>query len=206
MNNKMKYGLVGLLIGGVAVWGLMSTFASPSINGIMGLSVNSSAQNSDVLDAHFIEQMVPHHEDAITMAKLAQTKAKRTEVKQLAQNIIDSQSVEINQMKDWYKNWFGKDLPTGEEVMDMHGMMSNKSGMHMGIRGDESDISRLENAEDFDVAFVEHMIPHHQMAVMMASMLKNGTKRSEMKKLADDIISAQTKEIDQMRSWLQDWR
>lgn len=206
MNNKMKYGLVGLLIGGVAVWGLMSTFASPSINGIMGLSVNSSAQNSDVLDAHFIEQMVPHHEDAITMAKLAQTKAKRTEVKQLAQNMIDSQSVEINQMKDWYKNWFGKDLPTGEEVMDMHGMMSNKSGMHMGIRGDESDISRLENAEDFDVAFVEHMIPHHQMAVMMASMLKNGTKRSEMKKLADDIISAQTKEIDQMRSWLQDWR
>lgn len=206
MNNKMKYGLVGLLIGGVAVWGLMSTFASPSINGIMGLSVNSSAQNSDVLDAHFIEQMVPHHEDAITMAKLAQTKAKRTEVKQLAQNIIDSQSVEINQMKDWYKNWFGKDLPTGEEVMDMHGMMSNKSGMHMGIRGDESDISRLENADDFDVAFVEHMIPHHQMAVMMASMLKNGTKRSEMKKLADDIISAQTKEIDQMRSWLQDWR
>lgn len=206
MDNKIKYGLVGLLIGGVAVWGLMSTFASPSINGIMGLSVNSSAQNSDVLDAHFIEQMVPHHEDAITMAKLAQTKAKRTEVKQLAQNIIDSQSVEINQMKDWYKNWFGKDLPTGEEVMDMHGMMSNKSGMHMGIRGDESDISRLENAEDFDVAFVEHMIPHHQMAVMMASMLKNGTKRSEMKKLADDIISAQTKEIDQMRSWLQDWR
>ena len=109
-------------------------------------------------------------------------------------------------MKDWYKNWFGKDLPTGEEVMDMHGMMSNKSGMHMGIRGDESDISRLENAKDFDVAFVEHMIPHHQMAVMMASMLKNGTKRSEMKKLADDIISAQTKEIDQMRSWLQDWK
>ena len=49
------------------------------------------------------------------------------------------------------------------------------------------------------------MIPHHQMAVMMASMLEDGTTRSEMKKLADDIITAQTDEIDQMRGWLKEW-
>jgi len=71
--------------------------------------------------------------------------------------------------------------------------------------GNDSDATRLEDAQDFDRAFVEDMIPHHQMAVMMASMLKDGTTRPEMKKLADDIITAQTSEISMMRSWLTNW-
>lgn len=205
MNNKMKYGLVGLLIGGVIVWGIMISVVNTPTNGMMGLGTKNTTQSSDTLDAHFIEQMIPHHEDAIKMARLAQAKAQREEVKQMAQDIIDSQGKEIDQMKTWYKDWFGRELPSGDEVMNQHGMMENNSGMHMGIRGDESDMAKLEQAADFDVAFVEHMIPHHQMAVMMASMLKEGTQRPEMKKLADDIVTAQTKEIDQMREWLKSW-
>ena len=83
--------------------------------------------------------------------------------------------------------------------------MQQSTKMHMGMMGDESDMTRLEQAEDFDRAFVEEMIPHHQMAVMMATMLKNGTNRSEMKKLADEIIAAQNSEINQMRDWLKNW-
>ena len=49
------------------------------------------------------------------------------------------------------------------------------------------------------------MIPHHQMAVMMANMLASSTNRPEMKKLAQDIIIAQTKEINQMREWYKAW-
>ena len=197
MKSQMKYGLIGLFIGGVAVW----LYMSANLNS----NTQNAARNSDRIDAHFIEQMIPHHEDAITMAKVAQTKAQRPEVKQLAQNIIDSQGKEINQMNSWYKNWFGRVLPTGSEVMNQHGMMGNSSGLHMGVSGDASDMTKLEQAADFDTAFVEHMISHHQMAVMMASMLKDGTERSEMKQLADEIVSAQTNEIDQMRSWLKEW-
>ena len=43
------------------------------------------------------------------------------------------------------------------------------------------------------------------MAVMMASMLRNGTDRPEMKQLADSIINTQTNEIDKMREWLMLW-
>lgn len=208
-NEKWKYGIVGLLLGGAAVWLLTTSAVNSNNTGIMRMmGVRTNAQTmmqSETIDAHFIEQMIPHHEDAITMAKLAQTKAQRPEVKQLAQNIIDSQGKEINEMKAWYKEWFGRDLPTGENVMSQHGMMGN-NGMHMGMMGNETDITRLEQAEDFDVAFVEDMIPHHKMAVMMASMLRNGTQRPEMKKLTDDIITAQTNEIDQMRRWLQVWK
>jgi uncharacterized protein (DUF305 family) len=198
MNEETKYALGGIIVGGFLVWLAMTS----SINS--NRTSQNTTQNSDILDAHFIEQMIPHHEDAITMAKLAITKAVRTEVRQLAENIIASQGKEISQMKDWYKSWFGEEVPSGIRTMNQHGMMGGSS-MHMGMMGDTTDITRLENAKDFDREFVEEMIPHHQMAVMMANMLKNGTQRVEMKKLANDIITAQTKEINQMRGWYSDW-
>lgn len=208
-QNTFKHTLVGVILGGLLVWLITLTTVNSQNQGMMqmmgfGRISQQGVNNSNVIDAHFIEQMIPHHQDAIIMSELALTKAIKPEVKQLSQNIINSQGKEIDQMKAWYQDWFGKELPVGSEVMGQHGMMSN-AGMHMGMMGNETDITKLENAEDFDRAFVEHMIPHHQMAVMMAGMLKNGTGRTEMKKLAEDIITSQTKEINQMRQWLIDW-
>lgn len=206
-NDKNLYAIGGVVLGGVLVWMLFTSAVrsnNTSMMRMMGIG-SSISTNSDTLDAHFIEQMIPHHEDAITMARLAETKAKTPEVKQLAKNIITSQGSEIDQMKTWYKDWFGRDLPTGKNVMTQHGMMGGSKSMHMGMMGNETDSARLENAVDFDTAFVEDMIPHHQMAVMMASMLKDGSSRPEMRKLADDIITAQTSEINEMRTWLTKW-
>ena len=107
-------------------------------------------------------------------------------------------------MKSWYKTWFGKEVPEGDDVMGGHGMMG-KSGMHMGMMGDETDVADLENSQDFDRDFIRHMIPHHQMAVMMAQMLQNSTEKSEMKTLAYDIIKSQSAEIEQMRGWYSEW-
>lgn len=201
-NEKWIYAIAGVIIGLVGGWVLFTN--SPS-NGRWGMMGNESGlMRSEAIDAHFIEQMIPHHEDAITMAKIAQEKAVHPELKQLADTIIKTQTAENLQMANWYKEWFDRELPTGSEVMEHHGMMS-ASGMHMGIIGNDSDIANLENADNFDEVFLQQMIPHHQMAVMMASMLKNGTERSEMKQLADAIISTQTSEIEQMRQWLTDW-
>lgn len=203
-NEKWIYALSGVIIGLVVGWVLAVNY-TPFSNRAGMMDDRASMTQSQNIDAHFIEQMIPHHEDAITMAKIAQEKAVHPELKQLANNIIKTQTEENEQMKRWYKEWFGRELPTGTEVMQYHGMMSG-SGMHMGIRGDVSDIADLENAENFDTAFIEQMIPHHQMAVMMASMLKSSTEREEMKQLADAIITAQTSEIEQMRGWLGDWQ
>ncbi|OGE44250.1 hypothetical protein A3A45_00440 [Candidatus Daviesbacteria bacterium RIFCSPLOWO2_01_FULL_36_8] len=207
MENKWLYGIIGLL-GGVLIAVLTASNAVNSNNQgmlqMMGIrNQNSRSVAMGDIYRHFIEQMIPHHEDAITMAKLAQTKEKRSEIKQLANNIIDSQGKEIKQMKDWYKNWFGKEVQIGSQVMNQHGMIG--SGMHMGMMGNDTDMARLENAADFDKVFIEEMIPHHQMAVMMANMLLSGTNRAEMKQLAENIITSQTKEINDMRSWYRIW-
>lgn len=208
-RDPLLYGVIGLFVGSLLTVFVASNAVNNNNQGMMqmmGMRGGNQGMmtNTNTIDAHFIEQMIPHHEDAITMSKLAQTKAKHPEIKQLANNIIDSQSKEINQMNEWYKKWFAREVPIGN-MMDQHGMMGNSSGMHMGMMNDSSDITRLEQALDFDKVFIEEMIPHHQMAVMMASMLRNGTTRPEMKRLADDIITAQTKEIEDMRQWYKNW-
>ena len=68
-----------------------------------------------------------------------------------------------------------------------------------------NDLTSLENASDFDRAFIEQMIPHHQLAIMMANMLQNGTSRPEMQQLAKNIIASQSKEIQQMQLWYAEW-
>lgn len=204
-NQKLVFIFIGILIGGLAVWLFMSgSVNSPNWNKTESQIGNRTGMMGSNIDAHFIEQMIPHHDDAITMAKLALEKGTRPEIKTLAQNIISSQTAENTQMRAWYKEWFGRELPEGEAVMKTHGMMSGSS-MHMGAMGDSSDLEMLSNSADFDKEFLREMIPHHQSAVMMASMLERGTNRPEMEKLADDIIAAQTSEIDQMRNWLKTW-
>ncbi|BAZ46892.1 hypothetical protein NIES4102_39380 (plasmid) [Chondrocystis sp. NIES-4102] len=75
----------------------------------------------------------------------------------------------------------------------------------MGMMGMMSmDLEALKNAPDFDQAFIEQMIPHHKMAVMMAGMILD-SDRPEMRDLAKSIIQAQSNEIEQMRQWQQTW-
>ena len=170
---------------------------------MMGIrqGVNGSLMANN-LDQHFIEQMIPHHEGAIEMAKLAQERSKRPEILTLAKAIIQSQSQEITQMQTWYKNWYGTEVPVNSTV----GMGMGRGMMHGGMMGGQtSDIESLKNAANFDEAFLQEMIPHHQMAVMMAQMLLSGSNRPEMKQLGQDIITAQEAEIEQMRSWLTEW-
>lgn len=195
-QESILYGIIGLLAG-VVLTGFFSTYAvnnnNPGMMGMMG--VNRNRVMSGDIDRNFIEQMIPHHESAIEMAKLAQTKSTHAEVKTLAGNIITSQTAEINTMKQWYKDWYGTDVP----VVTATNMWGG------GMMGSHTDTTTLSSAADFDKAFLEEMIPHHQMAVMMANMLKTSTNRSEMQKLASDIITGQTKEINDMQSWQQQW-
>jgi uncharacterized protein (DUF305 family) len=179
-------------------------------------------------EQHFIQMMIPHHQGAVDMANLALSKAQRPEIKKLAEAIKTDQNREIEQMKAWYKQWYGTEVPasSGMGMMSMHsgtgmnqggkqGMSMNacmemmgmnmKSGtgmMSMNMIG--ADLDALKNAPDFDKAFIEQMIPHHKMAVMIAGMVLD-SKRPEISNLAKNIIQTQSNEIEQMQQWNQAW-
>lgn len=61
-----------------------------------------------------------------------------------------------------------------------------------------------KEGEEFDRQFLNLMIIHHQGAIDMAEDAKDRGKREELKRMADDIISAQTKEIQMMKDWQKD--
>lgn len=78
--------------------------------------------------------------------------------------------------------------------MKMDSMMSS---MMAGLEGKKGD--------DFDKAFLSEMVVHHQGAVEMAKAVLSTSNRPELIKLANDIISAQNKEIEMMQMWQKAW-
>jgi uncharacterized protein (DUF305 family) len=78
--------------------------------------------------------------------------------------------------------------------------MSPEQMQSMMMKGD------LGSADaEFDLRFINAMIPHHEGAVTMAEDALSKSKRPEVKQLAQDIIASQQKEIDQMKQWRQAW-
>lgn len=82
----------------------------------------------------------------------------------------------------------------GGSSMSMDDMMKDMNASLQGLKGD-----------DLDKEFLKEMIVHHQGAVDMAKVLQAGTKRPELQKMANDIITVQTKEIQMMQGWLDAW-
>ena len=191
MNTQtISVGIVGVVVGlvlGSLLWG--GSFVPQ--RGHMMQDGSAMRQN---IDQHFIAQMIPHHEGAIAMAKIALERSKRPEILSLANGIIEAQEKENADMRAWYQAWFGSVPP-----------QVGGHGMHMdGMEGDAAVLETVSAAE-FDREFIEQMIPHHEMAIMMAQMLAAATERTEMKQLADNIITSQSREITMMRSWLAAW-
>jgi uncharacterized protein (DUF305 family) len=201
----MKYSFAVPLLIGIAIGAITTgivTLARDDFFWYRNASTlgNDAIENS--IDATFIEGMIPHHEGAIKMANLGLLKAKTDEVKNLSKNIISSQQVEINDMKMWYKEWFGKNAPASSSAFAP--TEGGHDMMHMDSMS--GDVAKLETSTEFDKDFVRQMIPHHEMAIMMAQITLRTTARSEMRILAQSIIDSQTMEVEQMRSWLTTWK
>jgi len=79
-------------------------------------------------------------------------------------------------------------------AMNMSSDMSMMSSSLKGLKGDE-----------FDKKFISEMITHHEGAVDMAELALTNAKHQEVKTMAQNIISAQTKEIDEMQTWQKNW-
>lgn len=143
-------------------------------------------------DQNFIDGMVPHHQAAVAMAKVAQTKAEHAELQSLAGAIIADQDNEIAQMLTWRTAWYGSSQ-----------IAAGMGGHQMG--GMDTDLNALANAQPFDRAFIDAMLPHHESAVMMAQDAQKNATHQELKTLAGQIIAAQQREIEQMKAWRAQW-
>lgn len=142
-KESTLYGVVGLLAGIVIAWtvaavsvnnnytGMMNMMGmhtgNTSQGGMMNDSDMSMAQMTDSLkgktgddfDEAFLAAMIAHHQGAVDMARLAQANAKHDEIKAMANDIISTQSQEIDKMQTWQSDWGYKAVPTMQHNMNM---------------------------------------------------------------------------------------
>ncbi len=200
MFNRLRMatrGIVTALLMATMVATLMGLFAGEA-------AANPAQQTQDDLDhlrglsgqqfeIEWMSMMIEHHQGAVGMAQLAETRAKHQEIKTVAQNIIRDQNREIGEMTAWLKQWYNADPMPGM----MHG-----GGMMAGM-----DMSMLQSmsGDDFDRAFLMMMHEHHRGAIAMAELVPDRATHQELKTLAQNIITSQEAEVMQFRGWAMSW-
>lgn len=179
----------------------------------MGMQGMGMMEMGDV-DLMFIDMMTPHHASAIAMAEVALERAEHPELVELAELIITAQHVEIEQMQAWREEWYpGEPRMPMNEMGGMGDMMQcpqNMQGMGMmdmaGMMDPEAAAEAMRAAEEpFDLAFINAMIPHHLMALMMTEGLIQVAGHPELAKLAQEMFGMQLDEIITMQRWRTEW-
>jgi uncharacterized protein (DUF305 family) len=212
MNKKLitVLALAALLVIGVGVYTLTkedTPDTSTTTNSSQQASTSTeesatykqfAALKGEDYDRMFLSNMIAHHQGAVDMARLAQTNAKHEELKSMANDIISAQTSEITSMENYQKAW-GYPASSGEMMEDHSamGMMDDMAGMMTELQGKTGD--------DFDKTFVQLMIEHHTSAIDMAKPGVTNAQHQEVKDLAAAVVSAQTKEVAQMKQWQKDW-
>ncbi|MFH7600568.1 DUF305 domain-containing protein [Streptomyces racemochromogenes] len=162
--------------------------AAPSASA-PGAGPNNSA------DTAFAQGMIPHHRQALEMASLATTRAESAEVKALADEIRKAQDPEITTLSGWLTAW-GEKVPAaeggGHAGHSMSGMMS----------GEEMDRLTRASGKEFDTAFLQLMVRHHEGAVAMARTEQKDGGYQPAKEMAAAIIGSQSAEITRMNGLL----
>jgi uncharacterized protein (DUF305 family) len=117
----------------------------------------------------------------------------------VAANSVNNNNVGMMQMMGMNSRSMAQHM----SEVDMDEMMGHGNN-DMGMDEMVDELSDLEG-DEFDKSFITLMIEHHQGAIDMANLVNQNAKHDEIKNLADDIISAQTSEINMMKRWLNEW-
>ncbi|MFC8278081.1 DUF305 domain-containing protein [Streptomyces sp. NPDC057271] len=171
--------------------------ASPS--GSPAADADADADAFNDADVAFAQAMIPHHQQALEMAKLADGRAEDAGVKRIVADVEKAQDPEIRTMRSWLKAW-GKPESAGQSG---HGG-GHGSGHAMAGMMSEQDMKELESlrGKAFDRRFAELMIAHHEGAVEMAKTEQKDGRDATAKKLAGDVVRTQSAEIAELRKIL----
>ena len=177
--RKNYFPILGTLL---VIVGIFSASPSKATN-LFTSSVKSSTFSP--ADIEFAQGMIPHHQQAIVMAKIALKKSHDARIISLAKAIRDAQGPEVLIMKKWLSE--AKVSSMGMSMM-MDGMLSTR----------ELNALKSASGANFDKLFLRGMIQHHQGAIRMAEKV-SASSNPEVKRLSQNIIAAQRNEIIKMR-------
>lgn len=155
------------------------TFAKPDAT-----PAPSEKPQATTSDKDFLEQMIPHHQEAVDVSRYLLENSDNDALKQFAQKIVDQQSKEIWTMLGFYQLWFNTSYPGSSKYMKMMPDLTQLSGQEM------------------DKAYVRGMIDHHQEAVKLSQAANANTKIPELSTFATEISIKQVDELKVLTEWI----
>jgi len=150
-------------------------------------------------DLMYIDMMIPHHESIIALARAALPELQDPRLQDIAQAIVDTQGPEIEELQQLREAWYGDAAPV---PMDMMGTMP---GVHdadamMAQMSAEWQVQAFCAAADKDLAFIDQVIPHHQMAIDTSEAALEHSEHQEIRDIATRAIDAQQAEIAELEA------
>jgi uncharacterized protein (DUF305 family) len=159
------------------------------------LEALAEAPTYTAADLAFVQNMIPHHEQALTMTAMVADRTSSPALPELAERMAISQRDEIVQLQAWLTE-------RGEPLPDEHHQHEQMPGMLT-----DAELAQLEAArgQEFDELFLQYMIRHHEGAVIMVESLLSdaaGGQEPAIFQLAQHIASDQQIEVSRMKQLL----
>lgn len=196
-DNVSARATPGMPMGTMETPGMgMPGMATP---GSGGMGMNMSIDMGQM----YINMMVPHHASIIALSEAALPELTDERLKSIAAGIIDKQTAEIEELGQLRRESYGDStvMPMDNQMMDM--MMQMMPGM--GSREDmssqmdpDTQVATFCAAENPDLAFIDLVIPHHQMAIMSSQHVVESDAPQPVKDFAQRVIDDQQAEIEKL--------
>lgn len=171
------------------------------------------------VDIGFAQDMSLHHEQALTMARMALGKGS-PRVRQLAQGIVDQQLKETGTLQGWLMLWQAPDMAASDDMRWMRDAYLHtprrepdyerfidrcRQGRGMPGMAIDPELAALwasPNAQAFDARFLALMARHHQGAITMARFAAEYAALEAVRGVARAMAAEQQQEMVWMLSWL----
>lgn len=184
--------------------------AGSMTDGAMG-SPMAGMEMETGIDLLYIDMMIPHHASIIAMSEAALPRLTDERLQEIAGNIIEAQSAEIEELRGLRQDLVGTmSMPIDEMPMDM--MMDMMMGMMMELMpemGSMADmamqmdpvaqVNAICEAENPDLAFIELTVPHHEMAITASEAVLEQSTNDEVRAFAERVIADQQAEIETLQ-------
>ena len=140
-------------------------------------------------EVRFLTGMIDHHHMAMMIAELCMDRAVHDELRMLCEEIMTSQSQEMETMQGWLQDWYG---------------ITHEPEMKPGAERRMQRLAAL-SGEEFEIAFMEMMTRHHTQAIREGMHCLERARHEDLIALCENIVQAQTEETALMQAWLCDW-